>query len=335
MQPERFAVAYQVGSKLFYQTITQNPGSLKIVAPFDETIGDGECPVSKTINISGISEEDAFTFEAQTSHPEWITTLEEDEKTLTICAKRAPLDGKFDLWLSSSSGYQYIENLSWQGASNIIYSPKAPKLVNWTFTPSTPTFAWLQVYNAKQLAVFERYENYEAGAETLQLEFPQLTGSGFSFKIFAQSGVDSSTYARSLDSINELPAVTLPASAIQRLEWDATNQNISWGTNATADVDFFELSVELGSSDIELVALLEKGQTSFKVPEIPAAVGTKPVKTSNVLLSAYDYKDYSNLEGWLDTLQNPAVTLEEYIAKTMAADKNFVRTSKSKVSLGL
>lgn len=333
-QPEHFAIAYEVGKQLVYQGIGQNPGEIKIVTPFNETVEldeNGNCQdqsVKKTILISGIAEDTDFT--ARTNHPEWVTKLGSDGKTLTICAARAPTDGKFDLWLVSSAGYQHQAGINWQGAANLTFSPAAPALNSWTLTPGTSGLvtSTILISDSKQLAVFDLSLDRVEMPTTVQLALPRITATDLTMKVLAadNSGM-MFTLTQPLSSLSTIPSVSIPAPSFHSLKWNATNGLVTWTTNPSSEVDFFELGVQLDDGNTTLVTLVAKGQSSFKMPQLPNGFSAK--EASNwVDLSSVDYKDYSNVEGWQDATQSPLITLEEFIAKLHSAERNVTRTTQ-------
>lgn len=332
-QPEHFAIAYEVGKQLVYQEISQNPGEVKIVTPFDETVEldvDRNCTdqsVKKTILISGIAEDTDFI--ARTNHPEWVTKLGPDGKTLTICAARAPADGKFDLWLVSSAGYQLQQNLNWQGASNIAFSPVAPALSNWSITPTTyPILAYnLAITDGKQLPIFDKTEYNISETTTIKLDLPRLTGA-YTMQVFARDyGNFSYKITKPLDSLNAIPTLDLPAPSFDAIKWSVGDQRVSWTAKAPSEFDFYELSIQLDNG-AHLVTMLDKGRTSFKVPQLP--VGFSATRDNFVDLSSVDYRDFSNLVGWQDATQSPLISLEEFVAKVHSAESNSTRVTYNK-----
>ncbi len=313
-----------------------------MVTPFDESVAldpespNGGCPVSKAVTISGIPAEEPDDFapeliEVRTNHPEWIATLGEDRKTITICAARAPLDGKFDLWLSSSAGYQYVQNISWQGAANLTYNPQAPALTSWSLAGSTPLIAAnVLITNSQQLAVFNELFYGIEGTFNSQIAVPRLNGTAYNLIFLGQGENPVTGYkvSRSFTSLASLPIIEVPAAGIEQLSWNAAQQTITWKTNVNATVDFLELEVELGntqtSSNLVFTTLLDKGQTSFTLPQLPQGIPT-PDSTRSVDLSSVDYQGYSNLGDWLGETQAPLITLQEYIEKLRTAENNATR----------
>lgn len=260
-----------------------------------------------------------------TNHPEWVATLGDDRKTITICAARAPLDGKFDLWITSKDGYQYAPNISWQGAASLRYAPQAPSVVSsWSLNSAAP----LSVVNpvittSDQLTIFsERIlpTPPEATNFTAQLTIPPMSGSAFTFSGFInpESG-GLYKFARPITSLSALPSVTVPAASISNLAWNADQQLVTWSSNSSANVDFFELLIDLGN--VKFVTLVEKGKTSFTLPQLPAGFPT-PDKNRFVELRSVDYMAYNNLGEWLGETQSPLITLPEFIEKLRTAEGN-------------
>jgi hypothetical protein len=327
LQPERFALGYIVGNQYVYRTISENSGELKVISAFDETVQDETCPVSKTVQIANIQGE---AFEAHTNHPEWVTTLGEDGKTLTICAARAPVDGKFDLWVTSSAGYQQWQDVSWQTAASFSFSPKAPTLTNWSLKPGTSSLlvSTVLITNAKDLTIYSRTTFFDDA--TSSLDVPNLSGSNYNLVFFGQDqAANSYKIAVPFTSLNALPSIELPAASIEQLKWKATDQTVSWSNSSSSLVDFFELSVQL-DNNVSLVTVLDKGQSSFTVPQIPQVLGRSPGDNSTIVLSSVDFKDYSDLNGWLQATQSPLVTLQEFIDKLHTAEKSATRITHSK-----
>lgn len=328
-QPEQFAIGYKVGDQFIYQGVDSSTGELKVITPFNEAVEldtdlpDGGCTVSKAVTLNGVPEEEPDDFdpeliEVRTNHPEWVATLGADRKTITICAARAPLDGKFDLLISSKAGYQYAPNISWQGAANLVYSPQATSLSSWTLSSEAPLFAVNPVITtADQLAI---YSEIVSADKASQLAIPRLSGNSFTFSaiIVPESG-GTYKFARPITSLSSLPSVTVPAPSVSNLEWNADQQVVTWSSNSSADVDFFELSIDLGN--VHFVTWVEKGKTSFTLPQLPAGF---PIPDENrfVELRSVDYVNYNNLGEWLSETQSPLLTLPEFIEKLRAAEGN-------------
>lgn len=257
-----------------------------------------------------------------TNHPEWVATLGDDRKTITICAARAPLNGKFDLWITSKDGYQYAPNIGWQGAASLRYAPQAPSVVSsWSLNSAAP----LSVVNpvittSDQLTIFSEIILPETSSLTAQLTIPPMSGSGFTFSGFInpESG-GTYKFARPITSLSSLPSVTVPAASISNLKWNADQRVVSWSSNSSANVDFFELVIDLGNA--KFVTWVEKGKTSFTLPQLPEGFPT-PDKNRFVELRAVDYMAYNNLGEWLGETQSPLITLPEFIEKLRTAEGN-------------
>lgn len=340
-QPEQFAIAYKVGNQFIYQGVN-NSGEIKVVTPFNETVEldpelpNGGCPVSKAVTISGIPEEEPDDFspeyiEVRTNHPEWVATLGDDRKTVTICAARAPLDGKFDLWLSSKAGYQHIQNINWQGAAAFNYAPQAPSLSSWSLSTAASLFAAnVIITNDDQLAVYNELIYDVKGSLNTQLAVPKLNGASYHLVLVGQadSPVAGFKVSRNFTSLSSLPAIDVPAAGIEQLTWDASAQKVTWKTNANANIDFFELEVDLGNtqtpSGLVFTTLLDKNQSSFTLPQLPAEIPA-PDGNRSVDLSSVDYQGYNNLSDWLGETQSPLITLQEYIEKRKEAENNATR----------
>jgi hypothetical protein len=335
-QPEQFAIAYKAGNQFIYQSIS-NSGEIKVVTPFNETVEPNEgCPVSKAVTINGIPQEEPDDFspeyiEVRTNHPEWIATLGEDRKTITICAARAPLDGKFDLWISSKAGYQQVQDVSWQGNAAFNYAPQAPALSSWRLSTSAPLFAAnVMITNDDQLAVYNELIYDVAGSFNTQLAVPKLNTGSYHLILLGQadSPVAGFKVSRSFTSLASLPALDVPAAGIEQLGWDASQQKVTWKTNPSASIDFFELEVDLGNaqnpSSLVFTTLLDKDQSSFTLPQLPAEIPA-PDANRSVDLSSVDYQGYNNLGDWLGETQSPLITLQEYIEKRKEAENNATR----------
>lgn len=334
LQPEHFAIAYKVGNQFIYQGISANPGEFKVISPFDETVEldsdlpTGGCQVSKAIQINAVNGDN---FEARTNHPEWISTLGEDGKTLTICAARAPIDGKFDLWLTSSAGYQQVEDVSWQGTTNLTFSPQATTLREWSLNLGTSTLfaANVVISNPEQLAIYSSVTyNLESWDK---LDVPRLNDSSYSLVFFGRD-YKSIGYkvAHTFTSLSAIPSINLPAASIEQLTWNATQQTVTWDTNPSSTVDFFELSVQLSGTRLSLVTMVDKNQTSFTVPQLPQELGGSPDDHSTVELASVDFQSYNNLNDWLSATQTPLITLHEFIEKLRDAEKSATRITVSK-----
>jgi len=330
-QPEQFAIGYKVGDQFIYQGVDASTGELKVITPFNEAVEldtdlpNGGCTVSKAVALNGVPEEEPDDFdpeliEVRTNHPEWVAKLNKERNTITICAARAPLDGKFDLLISSKAGYQYAPNISWQGAASLVYSPQAPSQSSWSLNSDAPIVRVNPaITTADQLTIYSESLYQE---ETTQLAIPRLSGNSFTLSGFATYGVGVGgrfEFARPFTSLSELPSVTVPAPSISDLKWNADQRVVSWSLNSSANVDFFELSVDLGST--KFVTQVEKGKTSFTLPQLPAGIPT-PDANDYVALRSVDYVNYNNLGEWLSETQSPLLTLPEFIEKLRAAEGN-------------
>jgi hypothetical protein len=322
-QPERFAIAYQVGKQWIYRTISQNPGEIKVVSPFNETL-NGNCPVSKTVEINAITGSD---FSARSNHPEWVITRNNNK--FTICAARAPLDGTFDLWTESSAGYQKFAAINWEGESTVTFSPQAPTLSNWSFTPASKPVTVFNVLikNASQLAVFEQFVPVGDLASTLNkpLNVPKSTGTGYNLVLQAlDEEANDYKITRAVDSLTNLPAITLPEASIKTVTWNYADLTATWEANPASDFDFFELNIELRKG-LNLVALLDKSQSSFTMPQLPTELESSLGIATTVELASVDFADFSDLDSWLNATQNPAITLDELVLKARSAEDSVTR----------
>lgn len=341
-QPEQFAIAYKSGNQFIYQSIS-NSGEIKVVTPFNETVvlnedlPNGGCTVSKAVTVNGIpaEEDDGFDpdlIEVRSNHPEWDVRLNRGSKTITICAARAPLDGKFDLWLSSKAGYQQVQNISWQGNAEFNFAPQAPALSSWTLTTSEPLIqANVLITNNSQLAVYNELFYGVNSALNTQLAVPKLNGSSYNLALFgvAENQVAGFKVSRNFVSLASLPVIEVPALTIEQLKWDANAQRVTWKNNSNANIDFFELAVDLGSSNLTFTTLVNKDQSSFTMPQLPPEIPT-PDGNRRVDLSSVDYQGYNNLGDWLSETQSPLITLQEYIEKNKAAESNVTRVILTK-----
>ena len=126
-------------------------------------------------------------------------------------------------------------------------------------------------------------------------------------------------FARPISSLSSLPSITVPAPSLSGLEWNADQQVVTWSSSSSANEDFFELSVDLGN--VKFITLVEKGKTSFTLPQLPAGFPV-PDKNRFVELRSVDYVNYNNLGEWLSETQSPLLTLPEFIEKLRAAEGN-------------
>ncbi|RYZ94818.1 MAG: hypothetical protein EOO68_19605 [Moraxellaceae bacterium] len=233
--------------------------------------------------------------------------------------------------LSSSAGYQYEQNISWQGPANLTYSPKAPSMTSWSLTGSAALAAAnVLITNDKQLAIYNELIYGVSGAFNNQLAVPQLSGTSFTLSFLGQGASSVAGYkvAKSFTSLSSLPSVEVPVAGIEQLNWDASQQKVTWKNNASANVDFLELEVELGNeqtpSSLVFTTLVNKDQSSFTLPQLPAGIPA-PDANRSVDLSSVDFQGYNNLGDWLNETQSPLITLQEYIEKRKAAENNATR----------
>ena len=331
-QPEQFAIGYKLGDQFVYQGIDSSTGELKVITPFNEAVEvdnnlpNGGCTLSKTVTINGVPVEEPDDFdpeliEVRTNHPELDAKLNKERNAITICAARAPLDGKFDLWISSKAGYQYAPNISWQGAASLTYNPQTPSLRSWSLNSEAPLIKVNPLITTPENLGIYSEDIYSPDIhQPLQIAIPSQSGNNFTFSAFVvpESG-GMYKFARPISSLSSLPSITVPAPSLSGLEWNADQQVVTWSSSSSANEDFFELSVDLGN--VKFITLVEKGKTSFTLPQLPAGFPV-PDKNRFVELRSVDYVNYNNLGEWLSETQSPLLTLPEFIEKLRAAEGN-------------
>ncbi|MEY4589755.1 MAG: hypothetical protein RL497_1831, partial [Pseudomonadota bacterium] len=183
------------------------------------------------------------------------------------------------------------------------------------------------IKNASQLAVFEQFVPVGDLASTLNkpLNVPKSTGTGYNLVLQAlDEEANDYKITRAVDSLTNLPAITLPEASIKTVTWNYADLTATWEANPASDFDFFELNIELRKG-LNLVALLDKSQSSFTMPQLPTELESSLGIATTVELASVDFADFSDLDSWLNATQNPAITLDELVLKARSAEDSVTR----------
>jgi hypothetical protein len=346
LQPEHFAIAYLSGKQWIYQPIEQNPGSLKVVHPYVETLRSGTCPVSQTLHVSTNYAGRLTKTEAHTNHVEWDVTTKlitnvrgAQSFDVKICAARAPVGG-FDLWIQTLTEdpttqavdptpyYQTFRDVVWESESNLVFEPQALSTHSLTIIPGAQGISGYDVLvaNSNSLTVFE--DSFAQGAQNNSvvgdLLLPSGTGDNYTMVVFAQDGnVNSYKITRSLDSLED-QVVQMPDAPFEDLQVDKAQRHVSWAANSTDAFDFYELNV-MTRKGPELVLLLNKNITDFTLPELPIELGISQADIGTYSVSSVDYDGIGNLSDWLTLTQSTTITPAQWKQKFHEAEGKVLR----------